>query len=106
MQPADIYLIDEPSTYLDLEQSIIVSKIIKKFIHRVKKTALVVEHDFTMATYLADRVMVFEGNPSVDCVANPPQSVLTGMNRFLSVSHITSMIFEKFFHNCMVNQYY
>ncbi|XP_047966929.1 ABC transporter E family member 2-like [Salvia hispanica] len=83
-KPADIYLIDEPSTYLDLEQSIIVSKIIKKFIHRVKKTALVVEHDFTMATYLADRVMVFEGNPSVDCVANPPQSVLTGMNRFLS----------------------
>lgn len=95
MQPADIYLIDEPSKYLDAEQSIIVSKIIKEFIQRVKKTALVVERDFTLATYLADRVMVFEGKPSVDCIANPPQSVLTGMNRFLSVSHIISVIFEK-----------
>lgn len=86
MQPADIYLIDEPSAYLDSEQRIVASKVIKRFILHAKKTAFVVEHDFIMATYLADRVIVYEGKPSVDCIANSPQSLLTGMNLFLSVS--------------------
>lgn len=53
--PADIYLIDEPSAYLDSEQRIAASKVIKRFIMHAKKTAFVVEHDFIMATYLADR---------------------------------------------------
>ncbi|XVF73209.1 hypothetical protein PTKIN_Ptkin12aG0182800 [Pterospermum kingtungense] len=57
-KPADIYLIDEPSAYLDSEQRIIASKVIKRFILHAKKTAFVVEHDFIMATYLADRVIV------------------------------------------------
>jgi ATP-binding cassette, sub-family E, member 1 len=53
--PADVYLIDEPSAYLDSEQRIACSKVIKRFIMHSKKTAFVVEHDFIMATYLADR---------------------------------------------------
>jgi ATP-binding cassette subfamily E protein 1 len=69
-QPADIYLIDEPSAYLDSEQRIIAAKVIKRFILHAKKTAFVVEHDFIMATYLADRVIVYEGEPSIKCVAN------------------------------------
>ncbi|XP_024023479.1 ABC transporter E family member 2 [Morus notabilis] len=89
MQPADIYLIDEPSAYLDSEQRIVASKVIKRFILHAKKTAFVVEHDFIMATYLADRVIVYEGRPSIDCTANSPQSLLTGMNLFLSHLDIT-----------------
>lgn len=42
-----------------------------------------------MATYLADRVIVFEGSPSIDTVANTPQSLLAGMNRFLELLGIT-----------------
>ena len=86
VQPADIYLIDEPSAYLDSEQRIVASKVIKRFILHAKKTAFIVEHDFIMATYLADRVIVYEGQPSIDCIANCPQSLLSGMNLFLSVS--------------------
>lgn len=41
-----------------------------RFILHAKKTGFVVEHDFIMATYLADRVIVFEGTPSVKTVAN------------------------------------
>jgi ATP-binding cassette subfamily E protein 1 len=88
-KPADIYLIDEPSAYLDSEQRIVAAKVIKRFILHAKKTAFVVEHDFIMATYLADRVIVYEGEPSIDCVANTPQSLLTGMNLFLSHLDIT-----------------
>ncbi|CAI5960215.1 unnamed protein product [Closterium sp. NIES-65] len=85
-KPADIYLIDEPSAYLDSEQRIVAAKVIKRFILHAKKTAFVVEHDFIMATYLADRVIVYEGQPSVDCTARTePQSLNSGMNLFLSV---------------------
>ena len=93
LQPADIYLIDEPSAYLDSEQRIAAAKVIKRFVTpshtcthwhyalpfcthalrfilHAKKTAFVVEHDFIMATYLADRVVVFEGTPSLETHAN------------------------------------
>ncbi|KAK9351902.1 P-loop containing nucleoside triphosphate hydrolase protein [Lipomyces doorenjongii] len=88
-QPADIYLIDEPSAYLDSEQRIICAKVIKRFILHAKKTAFIVEHDFIMATYLADRVIVFEGKPSVDAIATKPQSLLTGCNKFLKNLNVT-----------------
>lgn len=52
---ANVYLIDEPSAYLDSEQRIIASKVLKRFIINSNKTGFVVEHDFIMATYIADR---------------------------------------------------
>lgn len=88
-QPADIYLIDEPSAYLDSEQRIIAAKVIKRFILHAKKTGFIVEHDFIMATYLADRVVVYDGTPSIECRANSPQSLLTGMNAFLKALDVT-----------------
>ncbi|KAI9179358.1 Fe-S cluster-binding ribosome biosynthesis protein [Blastocladiella emersonii ATCC 22665] len=88
-KPADIYLIDEPSAYLDSEQRIIAAKVIKRFILHAKKTAFLVEHDFIMATYLADRVIVYEGTPGIKAHANAPQPMLTGMNKFLKALDIT-----------------
>ncbi|TGJ83678.1 hypothetical protein E0Z10_g5059 [Xylaria hypoxylon] len=87
--PADIYLIDEPSAYLDSEQRIIAARVIKRFIMSVKKTAFIVEHDFLMATYLADRVIVFDGQPGIDAHANAPESLLTGCNKFLKNLDVT-----------------
>ena len=87
--PADIYLIDEPSAYLDSEQRIIASRVIKRFIMHAKKTAFIVEHDFIMATYLADRVIVFDGQPGIDAHANKPESLLTGCNTFLKNLDVT-----------------
>lgn len=88
-KPADVYLIDEPSAYLDSEQRLHAAKVIKRFVLHAKKTAFVVEHDFIMATYLADRVVVFEGQPSICTKANTPQSLLNGMNSFLESLDIT-----------------
>lgn len=87
--PADIYLIDEPSAYLDSEQRIICSKVIRRFIIHNKKTAFIVEHDFIMATYLADKVIVFDGTPSKDAHAGTPESLLTGCNKFLKNLNVT-----------------
>jgi len=86
---ADLFLIDEPSAYLDVEQRIVTAKAIKKFIMLMFKTAFVVEHDFIMATYLADRVIVYEGTPGRDCRASTPTSLVEGMNKFLKLLGIT-----------------
>ncbi|XP_020567150.1 ATP-binding cassette sub-family E member 1 [Oryzias latipes] len=88
-KPADVYLVDEPSAYLDSEQRLMAARVIKRYILHAKKTAFVVEHDFIMATYLADRVIVFDGIPSRETLANTPQGLLAGMNRFLSLLEIT-----------------
>jgi len=88
-KPADVYLIDEPSAYLDSEQRLACAKVIKRFILHAKKTGFVVEHDFIMATYLADRVIVFDGEPSVKTMAHSPQSMLAGMNKFLEQLSVT-----------------
>merc|ERR1719369_2123101 len=88
-KPADVYLIDEPSAYLDSEQRLAAAKVIKRFIMHAKKTAFIVEHDFIMTTYLADRVIVFEGEPSLNTAANSPQTQISGMNKFLGMLKIT-----------------
>ena len=64
-------------------------QVIKRFIMHSKKTAFIVEHDFIMAAYLADRVIVYEGQPSKSCYARPPTSLVAGMNMFLKNLEIT-----------------
>lgn len=58
---------------------------LRRFIMHAKKTAFIVEHDFIMATYMADRVIVYEGEPSKNAVARTPQPLVQGMNTFLKV---------------------
>ncbi len=88
-KPADLYLIDEPSAYLDSEQRLAVSKVIKKFVLNNRKTSYVIEHDFMMAAYLADKIILFTGTPSVECRSTMPQSLYNGMNSFLKDMNIT-----------------
>lgn len=87
--PADVYLIDEPSAYLDSEQRVIAAKVIKRYILHSHKTAFIVEHDFIMSTYLADRVIVYDGIPGQKAKAHSPENLITGMNRFLQDLNIT-----------------
>ncbi|KAK1349667.1 ABC transporter [Hamiltosporidium tvaerminnensis] len=86
---ADIYLLDEPSAYLDSDQRIAVSKVIKRFIYNKKKTAFVVEHDLIVGTYLADKVIVFDGKPGIKGNASAPLDIVNGMNKFLKNLDIT-----------------
>jgi ATP-binding cassette subfamily E protein 1 len=88
-KPCDIFLIDEPSAYLDAEQRVTCSKVMKRWILGSKKSAFVVEHDFIMATYLADKVICFEGIPAKDATCTSPESLITGMNKFLRMMDIT-----------------
>jgi ATP-binding cassette subfamily E protein 1 len=88
-KPCDIYLIDEPSAYLDAEQRVTAAKVMKRWILSSKKSAFIVEHDFIMATYLADKVICFEGIPAKAATCTSPESLISGMNKFLRMMEIT-----------------
>jgi ATP-binding cassette subfamily E protein 1 len=88
-KPCDIYLIDEPSAYLDSEQRVIASRVMKRWIMQSKRAAFIVEHDFIMATYLADKVIVFDGIPAQSTWCSSPEPMVTGMNKFLKMMDIT-----------------
>jgi len=88
--PATVYLLDEPSAGLDCEQRVIVSKVIRRWIiSHMQKTAFIVEHDFVMASALSDRVIVYSGNPGVECTANSPTGLADGFNCFLKQLDVT-----------------
>lgn len=90
-KPADVYLLDEPSCYLDVEQRLIAAKTIKRFIVNAHKYCFVVEHDFIMSTYLADRVIVFNkiNNEIPHSIASSPMDFVEGFNSFLKILEIT-----------------
>ena len=88
-EDADLYLIDEPSAYLDVEQRLIVSRLIKDNIFLKEKSAIVVDHDLLFLDHISSNLMVFDGNPAVRGLAKGPFSMKNGMNLFLKNINIT-----------------
>ena len=86
---ADLYLLDEPSAYLDVEDRLTVARTIRRVIENRKVTAFVVEHDVVAQDFIADRLMIFSGEPGVRGFANRPTDLREGMNSFLKDMTIT-----------------
>uniref|UniRef100_M4DL62 ABC transporter domain-containing protein n=1 Tax=Brassica campestris TaxID=3711 RepID=M4DL62_BRACM len=86
---ARVFLLDEPSIHLDARERVIAAQTIKRFIAYSRTAALVVEQDFMMATYLADRVIVVQGEPGVQSTVNSPVLMANGVNQYLSDLNIT-----------------
>ena len=89
-QKANVYLLDEPSAGLDCEQRVITAKVIRRWVvNHLGKMAMIVEHDFVMASALSDKVVLYEGNPGVECTARTPVGLVGGFNRFLKQLNVT-----------------
>ncbi|TFG08742.1 MAG: ribosome biogenesis/translation initiation ATPase RLI [Promethearchaeota archaeon] len=86
---ADIYLLDEPSAFLDVEMRLQVAQLLRKSIEELKKAAFVVEHDIITQDFIADSILVFEGIPGLEGKALPPQNLRDGFNLFLKMMGIT-----------------
>jgi len=86
---ADLYLLDEPSAYLDVEERLNMAKTIRRVVENRNVTAFVVEHDVVTQDFIADHLMVFTGKPGVEGMANPPTSLRKGMNVFLKDMQVT-----------------
>ena len=85
----DILLLDEPSAFLDVEQRLLVAKVIKDHILETEVSAFVVDHDLQFMDAIADRIMVFEGKSGVEGRATRPMTLKDGMNLFLKNLKIT-----------------
>ncbi|MBI2558587.1 ribosome biogenesis/translation initiation ATPase RLI [Candidatus Woesearchaeota archaeon] len=88
-QDADLYLLDEPSAYLDSEQRLILSKVVRDFIEQKEASALIVDHDLLFVDYISDRLIVFEGKPAIEGSVAGPFEMEDGMNKFLKELGIT-----------------
>lgn len=89
LRDTDLYLIDEPSAYLDSAQRMNASRVIRRVMENGKKSAFVVEHDIYFVDLVADRLMVFSGVPGRRGEASSPMSMREGMNFFLRLLDIS-----------------
>jgi ATP-binding cassette subfamily E protein 1 len=86
---ADLFLLDEPSAYLDVEERLNMARTLRRVVEAHSVTAFVVEHDVVTQDFIADSLMVFSGEPGVNGIANPPTSLRKGMNMFLKDMAVT-----------------
>jgi ATP-binding cassette subfamily E protein 1 len=88
-QKAELYLLDEPSAYLDVEERLNMARTVRRVVEAHNVTAFVVEHDVVAQDFLADRLMVFTGEPGAKGIANEPTTLRDGMNVFLRQMEVT-----------------
>ena len=88
-EEADLYVLDEPSAHLDVEQRVRATTAIRRYAENHDATVLVIDHDIYMIDLLADRLMVFDGEPAERGRATQPQEMREGMNDFLADLDIT-----------------
>jgi len=86
---AEIYLLDEPSAFLDVEERYVVARLLKRLARERGAYIFLVEHDLMLIDFAATRLMVFSGRPGIEGYANPPMNLRDGFNRFLSELGIT-----------------
>ena len=89
VQDVDVYLIDEPSAYLDSEQRMITSRTVRRIIEKSGKSAMIVDHDVYFIDMVSDALIVFDGEPGKNGRGRGPFSLHEGMNRFLKDVDIT-----------------
>lgn len=82
IQRADVYMFDEPSSYLDVRQRLKAAEVIRSLL-RPDCYVIAVEHDLSVLDYLSDYVCCLYGKPSMYGVVTMPYSVREGINIFL-----------------------
>ncbi len=100
---ADVYLFDEPSAFLDIEQRFEFAALLRRVISGSDKSAFVVDHDIVFVDAVANRLIVFGGESSVEGHASAPHDKRKGMNEFLRQAGIT-MRRDKDTHRPRINK--
>ena len=95
LQKVDLYALDEPSAFLDVEDRIAVGKFLQKFCRSFGKSAIVIDHDLQLMDLVSDSMVIFEGTSSVEGHATSPLPKIDAMNRFLKSLDITFRRDEK-----------
>lgn len=88
-RPADLYILDEPSAHLDVEQRVKITRMFRHHVDGRDAAILVIDHDIYLVDMISERILVFDGEPGVHGEATGPFDMREGMNRFLSRLGIT-----------------
>ncbi len=83
LQKVDLYALDEPSAFLDVEDRIAVAKFLQKFVRSFGKSAIIIDHDLQLMDLVSDSMIIFEGKPGVAGIATSPMPKPDAMNKFL-----------------------
>jgi ATP-binding cassette subfamily E protein 1 len=86
---ADIYLLDEPSAYLDSNQRMEAAKTVRRVMEKRGRSALVVDHDIYFLDMVSDSIMVFSGEAGKEGIGRGPLDMRQGMNLFLKDVDVT-----------------
>jgi len=89
LQKVDLYALDEPSAFLDVEDRIVVAKFLQKFVRSFGKSAIVIDHDLQLMDLISDTMIIFEGESGIDGKATAPMKKADAMNRFLKSLDMT-----------------
>ena len=80
---ADLYILDEPSAHLDVEQRVKLPRIIRSHVQGREAGVLVIDHDIYLIDIISEGLIVFSGEPGLRGDAEGPFPMQEGMNRFL-----------------------
>jgi ATP-binding cassette subfamily E protein 1 len=86
---ADVYILDEPSAHLDVEQRVKVTRMIKHHAEGKEVGIMVIDHDIYLIDMISERILVFDGEPGKHGTATGPFRMRDGMNRFLNELDVT-----------------
>jgi len=89
LQKVDLYALDEPSAFLDVEDRISIAKLLQRFVRSYGKSAIIIDHDIQLMDLISDSVVIFEGIPGREGHATTPKPKVDGMNQFLRSLDIT-----------------
>jgi len=95
LQKADLYALDEPSAFLDVEDRIAVAKFIQQFTRSYGKSAMIIDHDVQLLDLVSDSMVIFEGTSGINGHASSPLPKVEAMNKFLKSLDITFRRDEK-----------
>ncbi len=88
-QKSDIYLLDEPSAFMDVEQRLNLAKMIRNIVEKDETSAMIIDHDLLFLSQISDSAMVFLGDPGAKGHIEEPESVEHAFNRFLKQVKVT-----------------
>lgn len=89
VRPANIYALDEPSAFLDVEDRISLAKFLHRFVKAEGKSAMIIDHDMQLIDLVSDSLVIFTGTPAMEGIAHNPMNKEDGMNQFLRTLAIT-----------------
>ncbi len=89
LHDADMYLFDEPSAYLDVEQRLAAARVIQNVIQMREATCMVIDHDLLFLDLISKRGMVFLGESGIKGKALETSGLEKSFNVFLKDLDVT-----------------